>query len=69
MTALELSLEVSQLDQGIEPLAEKLQALAPGRYEVTTDGLLRPGLWQFHLDVLINDFEAVTFETKIGIGG
>lgn len=59
--------EISQSNHGIEPLAAPLTAVAPGRYEWVTNGFIRPGDWQFALNILINDFESATFELPVTI--
>ena len=64
---LEANAEIGLPEQGIEPLAESLTAIAPGRYEWTTNGFVRPGTWQLALRILINDFENATFELPVTI--
>ncbi len=65
--ALEATVEFSMLQAGIEPLAQPLQRIAAGRYQLTTDALIRPGSWQLNLDVLVNDFEKVTFDVTLPV--
>jgi copper transport protein len=64
---LETVVELSMPGAGIEPLAQPPQQVAPGYYQLTTDALIRPGTWQLRLDVLVNEFEQVTFEVALPV--
>jgi copper transport protein len=65
--AKEATIAISMPQAGIEPLEQPLHRLAAGRYELTTDALIRPGVWQLSIAALIDDFERITFDTALPV--
>jgi methionine-rich copper-binding protein CopC len=63
---MEVAIELSQKDAGIEPLRRVLQ-LRDGAYMLDGPELLVPGLWSFTLDVLVTDFDKAFFDAEIPI--
>jgi copper transport protein len=63
--AVELSLSLPE--QGIEPLRLTAAPIEPGHYRAQTL-LPLPGEWQVGVDMLIDDFTKLTFQTRIAVG-
>jgi copper transport protein len=63
---LELTLELSLPDAGIEPIRRPLAAVGGGHY--VWDGVIPlPGLWHVRLEALINDFEKAVFAAELPV--
>jgi hypothetical protein len=62
-----VAVELSMPQAGVEPLSQPLQRVAAGRYQQTTDALIRPGAWQLSLGVLVNEFEQVTLDATLSV--
>ena len=64
---LEVSVDLSNGDVGIEPLHRKLVPAADGYFENVGPELAIAGRWTIRIEVLINDFEKAIFETEITV--
>ena len=66
-TAREVRLSLANLAAGLEPMRRQAAPATLGRWHV--DGLTFPvgGAWDLRLDVLISDFDSLSFEGKLAV--
>jgi copper transport protein len=62
---LEVAIDLSNSQAGIEPLRRKLAAIDDGYFEYSGPELTLAGPWTVRIDALIDDFAKAIFETEI----
>jgi copper transport protein len=62
---LEVTIDLSNAEAGIEPLQRKLVAAADGYFDYSGPELAVAGRWTVRIDALIDDFQKAMFETEI----
>lgn len=67
LSPLEVKVQLSQAEAGIEPIRRTLRSVGDGAFE--SDGLLLPagGTWRLRLDILVTDFEVVRLEDSVAL--
>jgi copper transport protein len=64
---VEVTVDLSNADAGIEPLQRRLAAIDDGYFEYAGPELAVAGRWTIRIDALIDDFEKAIFETEIPV--
>ncbi len=64
---LSVTASLSNTAAGIEPIVRELPRLGPGIYELAGPEFAVPGEWTVKIDVLISDFERVTYTAPIPV--
>ena len=67
ITPLSVTASLSNTAAGIEPIVRDLPRVGPGIYELTGPELAVPGEWTVKIDVLLNDFDRVTYSAPIPV--
>jgi copper transport protein len=67
LAAKEAEIALSMPELGIEPLTRPLRRLGDGTFVLDRLDLPVSGRWQIRIDILISDFEKLTFATELAI--
>jgi copper transport protein len=64
----EVTIELSHLIAGIEPLIKRATRIGSGSYRLENAELFGAGQWTIRIEALIDDFTKVAFESSVSIG-